>query len=94
MLMRINYEIWWICNPWRVISYDVTIYFTLHGLWVLLQNRKAYGEGKIRALNFLELVKGEGNHCSTRIMGGRRKRSELMSCQEWKDKPEIWDILV
>ena len=100
ILMRINYEIWWIFGLWWVISYDVTIYFSSHGFLVLLQNSKAYSEGNSGTLNFFELVKAEGKHfsikkhSSIRIMGDRRKRSKPMRCQELKEKLDIWEILV
>lgn len=33
------------------------------------------------------------NNLSVDAMGGNRKRIELLSCDEWKDKPKAWAVL-
>ena len=92
--MRNNNEIWSKSVLWMAIICDLTIQFLPHGLWVLLRNRKDYGDYGIQAANLFQIVKGNRNLCSIRNMGGKRKRSEPENYQEQKEKPNIQDILV
>jgi hypothetical protein len=43
-IMRLNYDIRWMCEPWRVFINDKTIYFNSHRFWVLLQHTKVYDD--------------------------------------------------
>lgn len=84
---------YWSGGSQIMIMFDETTHLLPPKFWVFLQKRKGHHDYKTKNSNFLELTSKDSNLYRLRNMRGRRKRCESGSCKEWKQKPQIWDIL-
>ena len=87
MMLSVNYEFNSFGVRWAIIFRNVG---SSHGLWVL-SSFPFLGSGVRRMIRGFQSKKT--SVLDAEIMRGKRKWVEPPSCAEWKNKPEVWDIL-